>query len=533
MASGVKPGFSGYIIMKHYLSNNSYILSVYGHLQTKNLPAKGSYFKKGEFIASIASVAEMKKWTGFGPHLHFEIRKSKEDTGYNDEYLNDGYDLDSSGRYYDPTDVVTLNWENGNPVESDENKEIGYVESVECVIGYGAGAHTPSKLSGFWAGFGIKNNCKQSKIIQNVAISFHDIKTGDFIQTCYKRGDGYELSPEGSTYIGKQYCNKTPTVTFGEYSLVYKVKYNDLWKSVLKKNITILQSQSSGDLSAAYLDGAGSVIRTTKTDGEWDNPCWGCNKDQANMQIHPSPSTVVFQWVTSTSCTHLDIGILSSEEYRNQHPDEYINPNIPLDVNIHAKEWDDFEVQTSYRTTLPVTVKSEGSWNTIAITSQKSISKVKEIVAQCSTSPMISSTIHELNEKKANLVDGYIWAGNSSIIRYSNLEFNRQDAIYQDVAVGSDENKAITLFQWQPSLKCSTLKLKSGQYPDGNGDSASVISVNIKGWSEKNWGSNKCNGKLPCSISVGSDAIGHYYIVRVKTKANALDGDRISAVCSE
>lgn len=123
--SGVKKGFSGYIIMKHYLSEydeSDYVLSIYGHLTTKNLPAKGAYYAKGKKLSSTASVFEMKKYTTFDPHLHLEIRKPRSVTGFSDTYLNDGYAY-SSGNYYDPTDLPY--WE----TTQDINGEEGYVES--------------------------------------------------------------------------------------------------------------------------------------------------------------------------------------------------------------------------------------------------------------------------------------------------------------------------------------------------------------------------------------------------------------------
>lgn len=67
---------AGYVIMKHYLPNGSYVLSVYFHLRkedTENNKLQNTSFKKGEIIALTANSTEMKNSTTFDPHLHFEI----------------------------------------------------------------------------------------------------------------------------------------------------------------------------------------------------------------------------------------------------------------------------------------------------------------------------------------------------------------------------------------------------------------------------------------------------------------------------
>lgn len=124
VASGVKKGFAGYIILKHYLSNNSddYILSIYAHLKTTGLPTVGDFFKKGKNLSTLATKVELKPYIDTDPHLHIEIRKSKKITGLSDTYLNYGYEY-SNGRYYDPTDIYFWN------TNSDINEEKGFIES--------------------------------------------------------------------------------------------------------------------------------------------------------------------------------------------------------------------------------------------------------------------------------------------------------------------------------------------------------------------------------------------------------------------
>ena len=241
--SGVKAGFAGYVIMKHYLSDESYVLSIYGHLQVNNLPAAGTYFEKGQHFASTATDAEMKQYTNFAPHLHFEIRKAKNITGFNDATLNDGYDDDSTKKYYyDPTDVVTIDWDTGAPISSDWNNDTGFIESHEsqCVQGYAGSSNTPSALNEFQARFGIKNDCGEHKTIQDVAISFHNKDTRDFMQTCYRKYGDLELNSGEYVLTENQHCNQNPVITQGEYLLVYKVKYDNSWKEVLEKHVKIL-----------------------------------------------------------------------------------------------------------------------------------------------------------------------------------------------------------------------------------------------------------------------------------------------------
>lgn len=134
VASGVKNGFAGYVILKHYLNPydvSDYVLSIYGHMQTSNLPKKGEYFQKGAFIAKTATQNEMSQWTGFGPHLHFEIRKPKRVTGYNDSYLNDGYAHDYSNNYYDPTDLPLYDYETHKPSLPPQITLSGFIENFD------------------------------------------------------------------------------------------------------------------------------------------------------------------------------------------------------------------------------------------------------------------------------------------------------------------------------------------------------------------------------------------------------------------
>jgi len=426
--SGVRNGFAGYIILKHYLNSNDnskYVLSIYAHLQTHNLPSKGTYFKKGEIIAKTASESEMKKWTTFSPHLHFEIRKSKTLTGYKDSYLNDGYEH-SNNKYYDPTDVRVYDYNDNNNflLPSDWNPEKGFIESHKHI-----------------------NNSSSTNSI---------------------------------------------------------------------------------------VDGAGSLIRpeilgTTKE----SNCTWGCYRDEADMQIHSSPSTVSFQWKATQNCKKLKIGVMTSEEYRKKHRGVWIHPYKALKVKIYRKAWNNEVITEAFKTTLPKTVDYVDWWNNIIITSQEPLSKVQKIIAEC-TENDDGKDITMLDKTLIDLPLDYKFGGQSSVIRGSNKNYNRQkDGIYQDVAIGLSDNKTMSLFQWQTSSNCKSLTLKSGHYPATNGISSNVNGVSIKPWSESTWTDNKCNKKLPCTIKAPYNGNGNYYIIKVKTNASTLDSNRISAVCNE
>ena len=427
--AGVKKGFAGYIILKHYLNSNDsskYVLSIYGHVKTSGLPNKGTYFKKGQILTKTATHTEMKKWTTFDSHLHFEIRKSKTLTGYEDSYLNDGYD--KSNKYYDPTDVGVYDYEKRDIVTTDWNTEKGFIES-------------------------------------------------------------------------------------------YKPANNS-------------SSTSSN------IDGAGSLIRPEILGTINESSCtWGCYRDEADMQVHSyNPSTVSFQWKKTNNCKKLKIGVMASEAYRKKY-NTWINPHKPLKVKIYTKEWNSEVVSEAFKTTLPKTVDYVAGWNNIIVTSQQPLSKVQEIIAECTDNDDGKDVTMLNDETTIELPLEYKLGGQSSVIRGSNKKYNGQiDGIYQDKAIGLSDSKAMSLFQWQTSTNCKSLVLKSGDYPNGNGISTSVNGINIKFWSDPSWSNTSCNNKLPCTIKAPSNhngEYGDYYIIKVKTNANTLDGNRISAVCKE
>lgn len=287
----------------------------------------------------------------------------------------------------------------------------------------------------------------------------------------------------------------------------------------------------------SIIDGAGSLIRPEILNTADRYRCqWGCYRDEADMQVHSSnPSTVSFQWKATNNCKKLKIGVMASDAYRKKYH-TWINPHEPLKVKIYTKAWDNEIVSEAFKTTLPKTVDYVDGWNNIIVTSQQPLSKVQKIIAEC-TEDDDGKDVTMLDETSIELPLNYKFGGQSSIIRDSNKDYNRQkDGIYQDVAIGLSDNKAVTLFQWQTSSNCKSLVLKSGHYPNGNGVSTSVNGINIKSWNDSSWSSTSCNNRLPCTIKAPSNhngKYGDYYIIKVKTNANTLDGNRISAVCKE
>ena len=197
VASGKRKGFAGYIILKHYLDPNNasnYVLSIYAHVSTVNLPQKGTFFQKGEQLTSIATKYEMKKWTNFAPHLHFEIRKSKSITGYQDTYLNDGYMSDRNHFYYDPTDIRTIDWNSGQWLNRDENPQKGFIESHKTIQPIGQTISRGKALKLILDKFKIstKNNGFNPSIFGQGIIVPNDVSPStpyyNYIVTAYNRG---------------------------------------------------------------------------------------------------------------------------------------------------------------------------------------------------------------------------------------------------------------------------------------------------------------------------------------------------------
>ncbi len=258
----------------------------------------------------------------------------------------------------------------------------------------------------------------------------------------------------------------------------------------------------------SHFDGAGSLISP-------EQDCWGCNKDAAMMHGHGDnqgkPSTVVFQWLNSPECDHIDI---------------HTEPDIGK-VVVRAKAWSDHLTQTAYKSTLPVSVEAEGKWNTVAITSTipvKSVSGEKVMVsADCK--PQSESKKGRKTEVSKDLVGfdfDYYWTGNGSVISQAGTGFGKD----KDLAVTFHSHKSLTVFQWYTESSCRRLKLsdKSGQMVGLYGEHDGV---SFKKWDEKSWSLKICDS-LPCTLEAPDS---RYYIVKIKSEANALLSGELMAEC--
>lgn len=126
--------------------------------------------------------------------------------------------------------------------------------SSACVEAYAKVASTPSSLEDFTGRFAIKNNCDETVTIQDSVMSFHDATTGAFKATCYRKDSPYDpLLSGGTVATGNQACNKSLSVAPGNYSLNYKVKYNDNWHIVGTKAVVLEAATSNADLSVASI----------------------------------------------------------------------------------------------------------------------------------------------------------------------------------------------------------------------------------------------------------------------------------------
>jgi hypothetical protein len=305
---------------------------------------------------------------------------------------------------------------------------------------------------------------------------------------------------------------------------------------IIPQGIGIISAEIDYDTSdnKPIITGVGSIINPETTVAEKYR--FGSDRDEAIMQDHEnSPSAVLFQWnyrKNVESCQYLNI-VARNYDYNGKLDS---NSNNNLDVSVYTKAWNSNTNNSSYNMTLPITIEKVDNWNTILISSREPLKDKLNIKAICSSSKTYkSTTATNINQPKVESHGKYVWAGNSSIIRRDNSTLNTQeDGIYRDVAISSRVDKGLTYFQWQPASNCLSLKLKAGQYPENSdGERVEVNGINMKSWAST-WNSknetNYCNGNLPCTIQAPNGANG-YYIIKVKTNANAISSNRITAVC--
>ena len=163
-------------------------------------------------------------------------------------------------------------------------------------------------------------------------------------------------------------------------------------------------------------------------------------------------------------------------------------------------------------------------WTTFAITTTKPLEFGNRIVAECKTS---NDTFEQGNAVNVdtNLVDvthDYFWTGTGSIISSASREFNPPYGMTADLAVTFKSNNSLTSFQWLKQENCKQLKISTNE-------GSAINSVHIKKWDVENWGESKCNS-LPCTLS---PATNEYYVIKVKSSANAISSGSLYAECIE
>ncbi len=263
---------------------------------------------------------------------------------------------------------------------------------------------------------------------------------------------------------------------------------------------------STGNASLTYFDGAGSLISPSQSG-------FGANTDIANMHANPSrTSTAVFQFLNSSDqCHHVDISSSLSEAI------------------IQVKNWGDHEILTAYKGALPISVPSQGTWTVVAVTSTQPLTTdYVSVRAKCKTSsdPLTSSYHNRtaLDMKLIPLDSDYYWTGTGSIMSFLGSGTGKTS----DFVPTFYSHKSLSSFQWYASSSCSKLTISGGS---GSTSLYGDNEVAIKNWSRNKdgWGGNLCSS-LPCTIS-RPNSIDDFYIVKVKTNANATGGS-LSAECT-
>lgn len=251
---------------------------------------------------------------------------------------------------------------------------------------------------------------------------------------------------------------------------------------------------------------AGSLIKPS-------GDCWGCNKDQANMQPDTTSSTVVFQWLyNNEECRYIDI---KSDDI--------------TDVYISSKNWKETNINSykTYKAKLPVTIVNNGgdNFNTISVTSTEPLDNIAKVFGYCSQS-VASGTKTKIDSYDIEFSNGYNWAGNGSIISggtKDSIGYGRT----KDVARVHTDKKSLSAFQWQPSDRCEELRIAGGF----NGDKSFNGKLSVKGWNKTSYNevSNKSTS-FPKTLK-GYGTSGYYYVIKIETEKGAVSSGYIQAEC--
>jgi hypothetical protein len=285
-------------------------------------------------------------------------------------------------------------------------------------------------------------------------------------------------------------------------------------KYYISKNYPDTTSTSN----AGIFDGAGSLVSPNENIA-------GGNYDYAIMHPHsPKNSTVVFQWLYDIdSCSQIDL---------------FSYPNN-LDVIVRVKAWNKHQIKEAFNVKLNmydpsdlsngVTLKrpdNNNKWTTLAVTSKQPISTPTHIIARCRDNSESFKDGNRVNitPELVDVTHSYYWTGTGSII--STLENRNFESagVGMDIAVTYKSNNSFTSFQWLSSDNCYKLKIKSY-----NDSTDSIDEIKIKKWDTKDWKSTSCGSYLPCVIS--APIVGNYYILKIKSKANAIKSGGLIAEC--
>ena len=262
---------------------------------------------------------------------------------------------------------------------------------------------------------------------------------------------------------------------------------------------------------ASIFDGAGSII-------DANTDCYGCDKDTAVMHPHNNAnSTVVFQWLHNPSrCDNL---ILTAVDESNQP----LEP--PLAVEIKSKGWNSQTIQSAYKTQIsntasqPLRLTKQDEWTTIAVTSSQPVDKKIWVTAACEAAgdrlPGLTRTTIE--KTPVTLSGGANWMGTGSIISTARRSADGGAyGVVQDLAIGSDDSKAVTSLQWLSSEGCENLILEDGSTQEASRN----VKVSMKLWSDAKFTQHEACNSLPCGISPNESY--HFYVLKIESEARSL-----------
>ena len=204
------------------------------------------------------------------------------------------------------------------------------------------------------------------------------------------------------------------------------------------------------------------------------------------------------------------------------------NTNEVDDVLIVRKRWNSDTIE-SFKTSLPVSIpanitSSKGyNFDTILIKSLTSLSKRNKIRAICKNT-VTSSSKNTINTPNILTNDGYKWAGNGSIISQE-LTGNGIGQT-EDIAFRYKDKKSLTIFQWQPSSRCTQLKISGGI----SGGKSLNGKLSIKKWYSDSYiiKDEETNFPTVLSDNYTNEA---FYMIEIKTDKNFVMSKYIYAEC--